>query len=164
MNAPPRWLAFVCVGVGAALGTGLRATAEQLWPAAPGQWPWTTFLINCVGALLLGLLQEWLARGPATPRRTLTKLGVGTGVLGGFTTYSTYVMEALQSMRADALALALLYLGVSVVLGVVFVRLGLALGNARRPEPAPTTPRASGAGPAGGEQSASGIRDGGDSA
>jgi CrcB protein len=59
---------------------------------------------------------------------------VGTGVLGGFTTYSTFVMEALQSMRAGAVVVALAYLAVSVVLGVVFARAGLALGSARRTE------------------------------
>lgn len=131
---PARWLSYACVGVGAAIGTGVRATAEHLWPSAPGSWPWTTLLINCVGALLLGWLQEWLARGTPARWRSLVKVGVGTGVLGGFTTYSTFVMEALQSMRAGAVVVALAYLAVSVVLGVVFARAGLALGSARRTE------------------------------
>ncbi|WP_291278486.1 CrcB family protein [Galactobacter sp.] len=164
MSTPPRSLAYLCVGVGAAVGTGLRATAERLWPASPGEWPWSTFIINCVGALLLGLLQERLARGAPARWRNLTKLGLGTGVLGGFTTYSTFVMEALQSMRTDALVLAFAYLGVSVVLGVLFARLGLALGDARRPASHSPGPGASGAGRAGGEQPPSGTRDGGDCA
>jgi CrcB protein len=85
------------------------------------------------------------------------KLGVGTGVLGGFTTYSTFVMEALQSMQAEAVALAFGYLAASVVLGVVSARLGLALGGARRPGPG-----TDGAGPSAADHPTSGMDLGGD--
>lgn len=150
----PAWAPYLCVFVGAALGTAVRASLEHVWPTDTGAWPWTTLIINCVGALLLGLLQEWLARGTAA-WRTLAKVGLGTGVLGGFTTYSTLAMEALQSLRADALAVAFGYLALSVVLGVLFARAGLALGNARRRVSPAVAPRAAGAAQAGGEQSPS---------
>lgn len=151
-RAVPAWLPFVCVGVGATLGTGVRAGAEHFWPVAAGTWPWTTLVINCMGALLLGALQEWLARGAPAAWRNLVKVGVGTGVLGGFTTYSTLVMEAIQSARVSAVLVGLGYLVVSVILGVVFARVGLVLGSGRR-----RGPGAGGARPAGGTGPGDGV-------
>ena len=113
------------VAVGATVGTLLRASIELVFPHAPGEWPWATFAINILGSLALGALIEALAlRGPDTGRRRMLRLGVGTGVVGGFTTYSTFVVEIDRLATAGAVSMALVYTLASVVLGVVAAAIG----------------------------------------
>jgi len=113
------------VAVGATVGTLVRASIELVFPHAPGEWPWATFAINILGSLALGALIEALAlRGPDTGRRRMLRLGVGTGVVGGFTTYSTFVVEIDRLATAGAVSMALVYALASVVLGVVAAAIG----------------------------------------
>ena len=113
------------VAAGATAGTLLRASIELAFPHSPGEWPWATFAINVVGSLALGALIEALAlRGPDTGRRRMLRLGVGTGVVGGFTTYSTFVVEIDRLATAGAVSMALVYTLASVVLGVVAAAIG----------------------------------------
>lgn len=113
--------------VGGTVGTlGRHAAAE--WWSDPGTWPWPTFAVNLIGSLLLGLV---VARsGPADRCRLL----LGTGLLGGFTTYSAFAVETDQLLRGDHLALAALYPTATVALGFLAALAGLMLGRAR---PAP---------------------------
>jgi CrcB protein len=90
-----------------------------------------TLVANLAGSLLLGALLEALARagasGPETPRRRLLRLGLGTGLLGGFTTFSSLAVE-LERMLADgATALAATYAGTSAAGGLLAAVLGVAL-------------------------------------
>jgi len=113
------------VAAGATAGTLLRASIELAFPHSPGEWPWATFAINVVGSLALGALIEALAlRGPDTGRRRMLRLGAGTGVIGGFTTYSTFVVEIDRLATAGAVSVALVYALASVVLGVVAAAVG----------------------------------------
>ena len=113
------------VAAGATVGTLLRASIELAFPHSPGEWPWATFAINVVGSLALGALIEALAlRGPDTGRRRMLRLGAGTGVIGGFTTYSTFVVEIDRLATAGAVSVALVYALASVVLGVVAAAVG----------------------------------------
>nr|WP_281363960.1 CrcB family protein [Microbacterium immunditiarum] len=113
------------VAAGATVGTLLRASIELAFPHPPGEWPWATFVINVVGSFALGALIEALAlSGPDTGRRRMLRLGVGTGMIGGFTTYSTFVVEIDQLASAGQVALAVAYALVSVVLGVVAAAIG----------------------------------------
>ena len=113
------------VAAGATVGTLLRASIELALPHSPGEWPWATFAINVVGSLALGALIEALAlRGPDTGRRRMLRLGAGTGVIGGFTTYSTFVVEIDRLATAGAVWVALVYALASVVLGVVAAAVG----------------------------------------
>ena len=113
------------VAAGATVGTLLRASIELAFPHTPGEWPWATFAINVVGSFALGALIEALAlRGPDTGRRRTLRLGVGTGVVGGFTTYSTFVVEIDQLAGAGQAAVAVAYGLVSIVLGVVAAAIG----------------------------------------
>ncbi|PJI84814.1 fluoride efflux transporter FluC [Luteimicrobium subarcticum] len=118
------------VGAGGAVGTLLRASLGEIAPDRAGSWPWTTFTINVVGAFVLGLLlQALLRRGPDTGARRTVRLLCGTGVLGGFTTYSTFLVQDVDLLRDGSAALGLAYLAVSVVLGLVAAGAGAALAN-----------------------------------
>lgn len=116
------------VAAGGALGTTIRAALENAAPAAPGGWPWTTFAINLLGSFVLGVLLETLVRsGPDEGWRRRVRLGCGTGVLGGFTTYSTFVIEAERLLTGGHVAIGAAYALVSVVVGIACALLGIAL-------------------------------------
>jgi len=119
------------VGLGSMVGTLIRASIEQGFAGAAATWPWPTFVINVAGSVVLGGLLEALGRlGQDTGWRRVVRLGGGTGVIGGFTTYSTYVLEIDQLARSGELLLAVLYAAVSLVTGVVAAAIGLAVASA----------------------------------
>lgn len=121
-----RWSAVLLVGLGGTVGTLARYGVSRWLPTRTGEWPWGTLLVNVVGAFLLGLLLEALARrGPDVGRRQVLRLTLGTGFCGGFTTYSTLALEADQLIRVDALMRSLLYLGGSLLLGVLSATAGI---------------------------------------
>ncbi len=110
---------------GGSVGTFLRWWLESSFGAPPGQWPWATFWINLSGSFLLAVLLDALAAsGEDVGWRRRLRLGVGTGVLGGYTTYSTFALEAVQLGRSGAVGPMLLYAGGSVVLGVALAYAG----------------------------------------
>lgn len=116
--------------VGGAVGTFTRAVLEDALPVQPGRVPWTTLAINVTGALLLGLLLEVLTRtGPDSGWRRITRLGLGTGALGGFTTYSTFAVETVARLTPDTLVIGLAYPVGSVVLGVIAAAGGYRLAH-----------------------------------
>lgn len=122
MSRPPylRPIAWVAVAAGGAAGTALRDALGTSFPVQPGAFPVTTFAINVSGAFLLGLLLESLARqGPDVGARRLARLAGGTGLLGGFTTYSTFVLESVLRARQGDLMLALAYDAASLAVGFV---------------------------------------------
>lgn len=114
------------VAVGGTIGTAARAAAEAAFPAQPGAIPWTTFTINVTGSLLLGVLLETLVlAGPDQGRRRVVRLACGTGVLGGFTTYSTFVAETEQLLGGGAALTGVGYAMASVVIGVASAVVGI---------------------------------------
>lgn len=130
----PRLLVLVVAG--GAAGTLARTVLESTFPAHPGSWPWTTFVINVTGALLLGALLGYLsAVGPDDGLRRDLRLGIGTGVMGGYTTYSSFIVEVDTLLRDGHLATGTLYAVVAVLLGLVAAAAGLSLGAraGRRP-------------------------------
>ncbi|MBB5870974.1 CrcB protein [Allocatelliglobosispora scoriae] len=102
------------VALGGALGSALRWAISLLWPS---HFPWTTLAINIIGSAALGALLAWISLRPQT--HPLLRPFVGTGILGGFTTFSTFTVEA----RALPAGLAATYVVLTVtgaVTAVVF--------------------------------------------
>ena len=120
---PPAYLRPSLIGMvalGGAAGTALRHAIESAFGASPGEFPWATFAINVTGALVLGALLESLTLVPAEGgRRRALQLTLGTGLLGGYTTYSTFVLETLALGRAGDLVLAAAYAVASLAAGFV---------------------------------------------
>ena len=110
------WANIGLVAAGGGAGTGLRYVITMVVPAWAGV-PVATFGINIVGALLLGVLLELLAKhGLDIGWTRRVRLGVGTGVLGGFTTYSALAVEtatlaATHPGRAIAYGLGTVIIG-----------------------------------------------------
>jgi len=85
---------------GGGLGTLARARIDRLWPAQG--WPWATFCINLLGTAVLAWLLTYLAgRGPETRWGLRIRLGVGTGLLGGFTTYSAFGVQIAERLGTN---------------------------------------------------------------
>ncbi len=117
---------IMSVFAGGVLGTVARWAAEEQWPAHPGQWPVGTFLVNIVGAFVLGALLEGLVRrGPDFGRRRRIRLILGTGFCGAFTTYSAFSLEISLLGRDGHPATAVVYALVSVIVGVLSAAAGV---------------------------------------
>lgn len=109
------------VFVGGALGTLARAALGHVLAVPPGHWPWSTFIVNIVGAALLGYVATRL---PAPGfRRSL----LGTGLCGGLTTFSTMQVETVVMLEHGFYLLAGAYTVASIGLGLLVVGLGTAL-------------------------------------
>ena len=118
------------VVLGGTVGTALRDRIEALVVPQAGQVPWVTFAINVSGAFLLGSLLEALALLRPGARRRALQLALGTGLLGGYTTYSTMVMEAIALGTQASAPLAVGYAMVSVLAGFLAALLAVRVTRA----------------------------------
>lgn len=123
------------VALGGTAGALVRATLAAAHPTPPGDIPWPTFVINVTGALLLGALLGATERDAPPARRVqLLRWCLGTGVLGGFTTYSTFMLESLVLLQRDRPAAAATYVVLSVLIGALAGGLGwYVAAHGRRP-------------------------------
>jgi len=117
--------AMLLVGAGGAIGAMLRygvsTIVGKLWPS---DFPVATLVINIAGSLVMGLLVGWLARAmPAWAAEA--RLFVAVGVLGGFTTFSAFSLEAILLLERGAPVQAALYVLLSVALCLAGLYLGL---------------------------------------
>ena len=114
------------VAAGGALGAvaryGVGVWAQRLFPTT--QWPWATLTVNVVGGLLMGLLAGWLAFRGGAHSESL-RLFAAVGVLGGFTTFSAFSLEAALMIERRQLAMAGGYVAASVVLSIAALFIGL---------------------------------------
>lgn len=122
---------LLLVFLGGAAGTAGREAVNLLLPSQQG-FPTATFAVNILGALLLGLLLESLGRfgGSPGPARRM-RLLLGTGFMGGFTTYSTLAVDGALLLGIGSAGLGALYALGSIVLGAAASWCGILLGAAR---------------------------------
>ncbi|MBQ0883168.1 MULTISPECIES: fluoride efflux transporter CrcB [Streptomyces] len=107
------------VAAGGALGAAARYGAALLWPTAAGGFPWTTLLVNAVGCAVIGVFMVVVTDVWAAHR--LVRPFFGTGVLGGFTTFSTYAVDIQHLLRSGEAGTGLAYLAVTVVAALAAV-------------------------------------------
>lgn len=112
----------LAVFVGGMLGTALRALVVAAVPVGASGWPWATFSANVTGALLLGyLLTRFLN---AATRTTLAVPLLCTGVLGSYTTFSSFAVEVTDLLKFGRINTALGYGLGSVIVGYAAAQLG----------------------------------------
>jgi CrcB protein len=118
------WL-FLCLGAG--IGAPARYLTDRAVQARHDSvFPWGTLTVNVVGSLVLGVLAGVGAR---TELPSAVEVGVGAGLCGALTTYSTFGYETVRLAEDGARLLALLNAAVSVVAAVGAAALGYALGH-----------------------------------
>lgn len=120
-------MSFITVALGGAIGAsaryGLGLIAIRVFGSG---FPMGTFLANIFGGFLMGLLVGWLLRSGSSHAETI-RLFAAIGVLGGFTTFSSFSLEAIHMIQAKAYGPLLAYVGGSVVLSILAVAVGLFL-------------------------------------
>ena len=119
---------LVLIGVGGALGSMLRYLVGRLMAPHTGfALPWQTFVVNATGAFAIGLLIVLAAKGgwPGWWRPF-----IAVGILGGYTTFSTFSLEVVELTLKGSGGLAAAYAGGSVAAGVVGCAAGVFLGRA----------------------------------
>ncbi|WP_067274306.1 fluoride efflux transporter CrcB [Streptomyces jeddahensis] len=112
------------VALGGAAGAAARYGASLLWPAAPSAFPWTILVVNTVGCAVMGVLMVVITEGRQTHR--LVRPFLGTGVLGGFTTFSTYAVDIVRLTDLREVRTALAYLALTPVAALAAVWAGSA--------------------------------------
>jgi fluoride exporter len=113
------------VAAGGVLGALARWAVGLAAPTAPGAFPWATFGINVLGSLLMGVLVVVVTE--VRTAHPLVRPFLGTGVLGGFTTFSTFAVDADLLLAGGHRATALLYVAATVLAAVGAAALGTAL-------------------------------------
>lgn len=115
-------IVFLGAGVGGALRHAVNIGCARLCGAA---FPWGTLTVNVLGSLAMGLLAGWLALKSGEGWTQDARLFLATGVLGGFTTFSSFSLEAVMMIERRAYALAAAYIFGSVCFGLLGLMLGL---------------------------------------
>jgi CrcB protein len=115
------------VAVGGVLGSEARYGLTLAFPEATVGVPWTTFAVNVLGCLAIGVLMVAVRRWDG--RRPLLRPFAGVGVLGGFTTFSAYAVGVERLLDSDHVAAAVAYLVLTPVAAVAAAAVGGRLGE-----------------------------------
>ncbi|MFD7426937.1 fluoride efflux transporter CrcB [Streptomyces sp. NPDC059818] len=107
------------IALGGAAGAAARYGASLLWPTARDGFPWTTLVVNVIGCAVIGVFMVVISEVWAAHR--LVRPFFGTGVLGGFTTFSTYAVDIERLVGADRARSALAYLGLTLLAALAAV-------------------------------------------
>lgn len=107
---------FLYIAAGGAIGAVVRfAVGQLLKPTSATSFPLHTFVINLTGCFLIGIAAAYLLRHAEAD---LLKYLIITGVLGGYTTFSSFALETLQLMQAQKFVMAIWYVALSNVTGI----------------------------------------------
>ncbi|MFI8965578.1 fluoride efflux transporter CrcB [Streptomyces sp. NPDC053493] len=108
------------VAAGGALGAVARYGATLAWPTPAGAFPWTILTVNAAGCAVLGALMVLVTETVTAPHPLLRPF-LGTGVCGGFTTFSTYALDAQRLLADGDAARGVLYLAATAVTALAAV-------------------------------------------
>lgn len=128
-RVPLAWRRRLAVFAGGAIGTGLRAAITGVVPVEAGAFPWPLWAVNVSGSLVLGYLATRFVA--ARIRSTLTMPLVGIGLLGSYTTFSTFAVDVVQLAETGQATTAAAYAVASLVAGLTAAWLGIRLAQAR---------------------------------
>ena len=118
---------LLAVMAGGVLGASLRFVASSLATQLGGEgFPWGTLTVNLIGSFVIGFLWAWLAESTINP---VWRTFIFVGVLGSFTTFSSFTLDGLKLLETNQVGLALLYMGGSNLLGLLLVYLGVVIGR-----------------------------------
>lgn len=118
-----QWDVLLVVGAGGSVGAAARWAVGTAMPTAAGHFPWSTFVINVTGSALLGVLMVLVV--DVWPPRRYVRPFLGVGVLGGYTTFSTYALETRGLLEGGHAPLAAAYLVGSLLAGLLAVWLAV---------------------------------------
>lgn len=120
--------AFIAIFLGGGLGSVLRYAVQMLLHERITiyNFPWATFSVNIAGSLLIGLFYALSARFNISVE---TRLFLTAGLCGGFTTFSTFSNDSVAMIRQGDAAVCLIYIILSVVLGIAACFFGAWVGN-----------------------------------
>ncbi len=114
---------IILVMTGGGVGAALRFILGRSLPVGAGGWPWGTFAANVLGGLAMGVLTAWLLRAGAAGENMRLLLGVG--LLGGFTTFSSFSLDMMRMIEGGQIGLAFAYACGSVLLALGALYVGM---------------------------------------
>jgi CrcB protein len=116
---------LIAAFLGGAAGTALRLGLDAILVHHDDQFPWSTLIINIVGSFALAVLASRL--WPVAP--TWLRVGLGPGLVGGFTTFSAVMVSMVTLAASNEIVLALVYLVVTLVFGFGAAALGFLIAG-----------------------------------
>jgi CrcB protein len=119
------WAVLSVISAGGVLGACARHALALAWPHRPGQFPWATLVTNVSGCLLIGVLMVLITEVWSAHR--LLRPFLGVGILGGYTTFSTYAVDIQQMVAAGAARAALGYLAGTLAAALTAVYVGITI-------------------------------------
>lgn len=116
---------WLWVALGGAIGASLRYGAG-IWLFKPsGLFPWTTWIVNILGCFAAGVFFAFSQKYPVLQQEA--RLFLMVGILGGFTTFSSFGLESFQLLKQGQMSLAFIYMASSVIVGVIALIIGFYL-------------------------------------
>lgn len=128
---------MILIGIGGAIGAALRYSVSILFftTTETAAFPFATVAVNLAGCFLLGLLSSGFEQKITVNPNYLSALK--TGLIGSFTTFSTFSVDVIQLLQHHSYFFAILYIFISAIFGFLFVALGMKFGRSlwERKEP-----------------------------
>lgn len=122
-DAGRTWPVLAAISAGGVVGSLARYTLGEIHPHRLDEFAWATFAVNVSGCLLIGAVVVLVT--DLWPRRSLLRPFLGTGVLGGYTTFSAYIVDIQQMVAAGAAHTALAYLAGTLIAALVAITVGM---------------------------------------